>query len=146
MKFSTDAKVHGSEVVDRPSLHDIISSATEWTVDLDVDTTYWLCFNCTPGEIAAIAVLTRSPDGDDHTPAIADRRTLAFSRKVLAAWETVMAKRAPVMRAWAKEHGMAVNDRGRLPTGVRAQYLRATRQTAGEASRWIRMWNPESRS
>ncbi len=28
----------------------------------------------------------------------------------------------PVFRAWAKEHGLAVSERGRIPTGVLEQY------------------------
>jgi hypothetical protein len=37
-------------------------------------------------------------------------------------------QRSGVVRAWAKEHGLAVSERGRIPAGVVEQYQAATGQ------------------
>jgi Lsr2 len=61
------------------------------------------------------------------TPFIEHARKAGRGLARRAARTTASRQRSGHIRAWAKDHGIAVSDRGRIPASVREQYQAATK-------------------
>jgi hypothetical protein len=63
---------------------------------------------------------------DQVAPFIGHARPASRGLSRRAARTTASRQRAGDIRAWAKDHGVAVSDRGRIPASVAEQYHAAT--------------------